>query len=132
MLGERISELRRRRKMTQRQLADYLSVSLNSVSLYERNLSTPDDDTKIKIAELFDVSMDYLMGTSSQEIVHRYIKKFRNFDLSMDYLMGTSSQETPLHKTQPRPSLLLYENLPPDAYKELQSFVKYLREKYKF
>lgn len=66
MLGERISELRRRRKMTQRQLADYLSVSLNSVSLYERNLSTPDDDTKIKIAELFDVSMDYLMGTSSQ------------------------------------------------------------------
>ena len=98
MLGERISELRRRRKMTQRQLADYLSVSLNSVSLYERNLSTPDDDTKIKIAELFDVSMDYLMGTS----------------------------------TQPRPSLLLYENLPPDAYKELQSFVKYLREKYKF
>lgn len=106
MLGERISELRRRRKMTQRQLANYLSVSLNSVSLYERNLSTPDDDTKIKIAELFDVSMDYLMGTSSQE--------------------------TPLHKTQPRPSLLLYENLPPDAYKELQSFVKYLREKYKF
>lgn len=106
MLGERISELRRRRKMTQRQLADYLSVSLNSVSLYERNLSTPDDDTKIKIAELFDVSMDYLMGTSSQE--------------------------TPLHKTQPRSSLLLYENLPPDAYKELQSFVKYLREKYKF
>lgn len=89
MLGERISELRRRRKMTQRQLADYLSVSLNSVSLYERNLSTPDDDTKIKIAELFDVSMDYLMGTSSQE--------------------------TPLHKTQPRPSLLLYENLPPDG-----------------
>ena len=106
MLGERISELRRRRKMTQSQLADYLSVSLNSVSLYERNLSTPDDDTKIKIAELFDVSMDYLMGTSSQE--------------------------TPLHKTQPRTSLLLYENLPPDAYKELQSFVKYLREKYKF
>ena len=80
MLGERISELRRRRKMTQRQLADYLSVSLNSVSLYERNLSTPDDDTKIKIAELFDVSMDYLMGTSRQE--------------------------TPLHKTQPRPTLL--------------------------
>ena len=106
MLGERISELRRRRKMTQRQLADYLSVSLNSVSLYERNLSTPDDDTKIKIAELFDVSMDYLMGSSSQE--------------------------APLHKAAPRRSVLLYENLPPDAYKELQSFVKYLREKYKF
>lgn len=106
MLGERISELRRRRKMTQRQLADYLCVSLNSVSLYERNLSTPDDETKVKIAQLFDVSMDYLMGTSSLE--------------------------TPLYKIQPRPTLLLCENLPPEAYKELQSFVKYLREKYKF
>ena len=28
--------------------------------------------------------------------------------------------------------IFLYENLPPDAYRELQSFVKYLREKYKF
>lgn len=106
MLGERISELRRRQKMTQKQLADYLSVSLNSVSLYERNLSTPDDDTKVKIAELFDVSMDYLMGTSNLE--------------------------TPLHKIQPRPCVLLYDNLPLDAYKELQSFLKYLHEKYKF
>ena len=74
MLGERISELRRRRKMTQRQLADYLSVSLNSVSLYERNLSTPDDDTKIKIAELFDVSMDYLMGMHESRVMDCYIK----------------------------------------------------------
>ena len=33
MLGERISELRRRRKMTQRQLADYLSVERSGLSL---------------------------------------------------------------------------------------------------
>ena len=58
MIGERISELRKRKKMTQKQLAEYLSVSLNSVSLYERNLSTPDDETKIRLAKLFDVSMD--------------------------------------------------------------------------
>ena len=40
MIGERISELRKRKNMTQKELATFLSVSLNSVSLYERNLST--------------------------------------------------------------------------------------------
>ena len=55
MIGERISELRKRKNMTQKELATFLSVSLNSVSLYERNLSTPDDEMKIKLAQLFNV-----------------------------------------------------------------------------
>ena len=103
MIGERISELRKRKKMTQKQLAEYLSVSLNSVSLYERNLSTPDDETKIRLATLFDVSMDYLMGTSDRE--------------------------TPLDHKE-KSAFIYYKNLPVDAHLELESFVKYFREKY--
>ena len=105
MIGERIGDLRRRKNMSQRQLAAFLSVSLNSVSLYERNLSTPDDDTKVRLAKLFNVSMDYLMGTSDQE--------------------------TPLEKITPHATILYYENLPVDARKELVEFLKYLKEKYK-
>lgn len=105
MLGERISELRKRKKMTQKQLAEYLSVSLNSVSLYERNLSTPDDEMKVQIARFFNVSMDYLMGTSDQE--------------------------TALSQTAPHPTLLFFENLPPQARQELVEFLEQLRQKYK-
>ena len=91
--------------MSQKQLAAFLSVSLNSVSPYERNLSTPDDETKVRLAKLFNVSMDYLTGTSDQE--------------------------TPLEKTTPHATLLYYENLPSEARRELMEFLKYLKEKYK-
>ena len=103
MIGERISELRKRKSMTQKQLAEYLSVSPNSISLYERNLSTPDDETKIRLARLFDVSMDYLMGTSDRE--------------------------TPLDQKE-KAAFLYLKNLPMEARTELEAFLRYLREKY--
>lgn len=104
MVGERVSELRKRKNMTQKQLADYLCISLNSVSLYERNLSTPDDQTKVKLAQLFNVSMDYLMGTSDKQ--------------------------TPLHQKESGSLFVYCENLSPDAHRELSSFLKLFKEKY--
>lgn len=105
MIGERISELRKRKNMTQKELATFLSVSLNSVSLYERNLSTPDDEMKIKLAQLFNVSMDYLMGTSDRE--------------------------TPLDEYVPKATLFYCENLTPEAHSELQNFITKFKKKYK-
>ena len=42
MDGERLSELRKDKGLTQKDLAKILSVSENSISLYERNIITPD------------------------------------------------------------------------------------------
>ena len=66
MLGDRLGKLRRGKGLTQRQLADLLFVSVNTISAYERNINTPDDPTKIWLAKFFDVSMDYLMGLSDK------------------------------------------------------------------
>ena len=51
MDGERLSELRKDKGLTQKEFAKILGISENSVSMYERNLNTPDDQMKIKIAE---------------------------------------------------------------------------------
>ena len=48
--------------LTQAQLAELLGVSHYTISSYECNRSDPDDNSKIIIAKLFDVSVDYLIG----------------------------------------------------------------------
>lgn len=62
MLGERLQELRKERGLSQKTLGELLSVSQFTVSSYECNHSNPDDETKVKLARLFNVSLDYLMG----------------------------------------------------------------------
>ncbi|WP_455501205.1 helix-turn-helix domain-containing protein [Gemmiger sp.] len=62
MLGEILRELRKDRGMTQADLAEKLSLSPLTISAYECGRSSPDDDVKIKIAQIFNVSLDYLPG----------------------------------------------------------------------
>ena len=62
MNGERLSELRRDRGMSQKQLGDILSVSKYTISSYENEKTSPDDENKKILAKTFGVSLDYLMG----------------------------------------------------------------------
>ena len=62
MNGERLSDLRKDRGLTQKDLAKIIGVSENSISMYERNLNSPDDKIKVKIAKYFNISLDYLLG----------------------------------------------------------------------
>lgn len=62
MIGERLQELRKDRGISQAEFAKILGVSHYTVSSYECNRSDPDDNAKIIIARLFDVSIDYLLG----------------------------------------------------------------------
>lgn len=62
MFGDLLRELRKDQNMTQVDLASKLSLSPLTISAYERNRSSPDDATKVKIAQLFGVSLDYLLG----------------------------------------------------------------------
>ena len=70
-MRERLSELRKDSSLSQRQLADRLSISAHTVSSYERNISTPNDGMKIRIDKFFYVSLDYLLGLiSNQRLVN--------------------------------------------------------------
>ncbi|ADH59838.1 transcriptional regulator, XRE family [Thermoanaerobacter mathranii subsp. mathranii str. A3] len=62
MLGERIKELRKKKGVTQKELALYLGVSDRAVGYYESGQRTPPPDILQKIADFFNVSVDYLLG----------------------------------------------------------------------
>ena len=66
-LGERIYNFRTAKNMSQGDLADALEVSRQSVSKWENNTAVPELDKLIKLAELFEVSLDELVGRGEQK-----------------------------------------------------------------
>lgn len=52
--------------MTQRDLAQRINVGNTTLSQYESGARVPSDEVKIKIASVFGVSVDYLLGASSE------------------------------------------------------------------
>lgn len=80
--GEKIAKLRREKNYTQEQFADILNISRQSVSKWESDLAFPETDKLIKIAEIFDVSIDYLLKEKAT-IEHKYSKSI--FDFHYEY-----------------------------------------------
>jgi transcriptional regulator with XRE-family HTH domain len=59
-IAERIKRLRQESNMTQADLGKKLGVHQKQVSAYERGVNVPSTDILIKLAEVFDVTLDYL------------------------------------------------------------------------
>ena len=69
-IGLRISDLRKKRDMTQLELADKMGVSYQAVSSWERGSTMPDISRLPEISQILSVSIDELLGNSAQaEIV---------------------------------------------------------------
>ena len=71
MLGDRLSKLRQERNLSQRELGEIILVSGYTISAYELGRSDPSDDIKMRLAEFFDVSIDYLIGLIDQPLSYR-------------------------------------------------------------
>lgn len=104
IFGEILSELRKDYGMTQQDLANQLSVSVHTISSYERNLILPSDEVKIQIAKIFNVSLDYLFGITSNP------SKIEDVDSS----------------------IIILKNIPKRALNDIELYMNKIREKYKF
>ncbi|MGK4178854.1 helix-turn-helix domain-containing protein [Lapidilactobacillus dextrinicus] len=60
--GSRIAYLRSRRSMSQQKLAETMSVSQSTVGMWESNKRNINNEDLVKLADLFDVTTDYLLG----------------------------------------------------------------------
>lgn len=61
-LGARIANLRKEQNITQAELGKRLNISAQAVSKWENGLSEPDIETVTKLCEIFQISLDSLVG----------------------------------------------------------------------
>lgn len=77
--GEILTELRHEKGIGQKELADYLRLSVGTISNYENNIHSPDLETLCRIADFFGVTTDYILGRTAYrcdpEVLNRRISR---------------------------------------------------------
>ncbi|QNU68775.1 helix-turn-helix transcriptional regulator [Ruminiclostridium herbifermentans] len=107
MLGQRIKKLREDRNLNQLEFSKILNISNTTLSQYEAGNRTPSDEIKEKVADYFNVSVDYLLGRTEKcnlEDEGSNDEKFYKFDVS---------------------------NLPEEAIKQIEDYIEFVKQKYK-
>ena len=79
MTGIRIREMRLEKNWTQKDLANKLGLkNETAIANYESGYSIPKDEIKSKMCEIFNCTMDYLMGRSEFKTVQEELQDFRD------------------------------------------------------
>lgn len=87
-LGNNIKSLRTKKKMTQKELAELLGTTSKSVSRWEQSLTYPDISLLPFIANIFEVTVDELLGVESikqDEYVNELKKQADQYAMNNDY-----------------------------------------------
>lgn len=63
-LGERIRLLREEKRLSQEELGKIFSLSQSAIAYYETNRKDPSSETLRKMADFFNVTLDFLLGRS--------------------------------------------------------------------
>ena len=64
-MGEKLKSLRIEKNLTQKQVADRIGLAISAVSSYESGTRYPSYDVLVKLARIFHVSTDYLLGMTN-------------------------------------------------------------------
>ena len=96
MFHKRLAELRSKAGLTQQELADKIKISRATYAQYEIGRRHPDYETLQRLADYFEVSIDYMMGRSGimqpefeakeDQELYEIIKKLSDED--KDYVKG--------------------------------------------
>lgn len=65
--SERIKELRKKANFTQVEVAEKLGISQPAYASWERGVKKPTQENLVKIAQILNVSVDYLVGISEKK-----------------------------------------------------------------
>ena len=88
IFAERLRTLRKKNNISQIKLSKYFNYGSTAIANYESGRNEPSYDVLIKIADYFNVSIDYLLGREEEPLVKRnltieednLIKDFRELD----------------------------------------------------
>ena len=68
-LGSRLRQLREEKRLQQDQVAALIGVKKSTISLYENDMRQPPYGTLVRLATLYRVSTDYLLGCASNHTI---------------------------------------------------------------
>lgn len=77
LISERLKTLRVQNGLTQSQLGDAIGVTKVSVSGYESGKRVPDLNTLVRIADIFEVTVDFLLGREEKVNLDDLLKEER-------------------------------------------------------
>ncbi len=88
LIGEILKEKRKEYQLTQEQVSEKIFVSRKTISNWETGKTTPDIESLIRLANLFDLSLDNLLLEGS-DIVKKIKKQQKFSELSKWYALFT-------------------------------------------
>lgn len=76
----RIKQLRKEKNIYQKELAEVIGVSSGAIAMYETGKRSPDKELLDKLANFFEVSVDYLLGRTNEKTTADKIKSTLSSD----------------------------------------------------
>lgn len=97
---ERLKILREEKGFTQQHLAEVLNLTSGAVSHYENGTNEPTIDTLIRMADVLNVSVDYLVGNADANLLPNEMKKPYCKGVSTDNLIQRAIQLDTSHRQE--------------------------------
>lgn len=85
MLNERLRRIRTEHKLTQQNIADVLGIDRTTYTVYETGVTTPSPATLVKLSQIYNVSVGYLIGVEDN---HPELKRETGADFSRENLLN--------------------------------------------
>lgn len=126
-VGERIQDLRKKKGYSQEKLAEYLNMSRQAVAKWEQNICEPNLDCLAKMADLFEVDLDYLIrGKALEEVKTDNVVREKETVIIKENLLDKKDIVlliTLITSTAVFIGLFIYALLNPIHYKQSISFI---------
>ena len=107
----RLRELRMEKGLLQSDIAKIIKKTDRAVGQYEREERDPSSETWIKLANFFDVSLDYLLGKTDKKDSRNQID-----DVINEEMIGMSKED--------------YNKLPAEQKKQIRDFALFVKNQY--
>lgn len=92
-IGSKIAELRKLKGWSQAELAEAVNASRDIIGKYERNDNLPSVEMALKLANVFDVPVDFLLGqgknTSFDKEILKRLEDIENLDSDTKEMLYT-------------------------------------------
>ena len=129
--GERLRELRKRRRMNRDELGDILGVSGNAITAYETGKRNPRKEVIDKICEYFDVRYDWLTGASEYKTDRAFTAESMKKHVMLLYSSEDSDEvnNARLERMHELDLLDAYRELSPRRREQLLEYAEFLAKK---